>query len=136
LLLWLLTPGESAWSTIIQAEGEAVSFPDSYAMVACFAGVLLYTLLFVGYLEFYFTADRSVAFMILVQVEKTGGSGASIEGLSSMLDMHAYFRRRFDDLVYGGYLRKNDSLYFNTPKGHMFARLYASIIRYLHLQER
>ncbi|MBI2911499.1 MAG: hypothetical protein HYY05_05100 [Chloroflexi bacterium] len=108
--------------------------PSFYAILGFLVGWLLYTLLFIGYLEFYFTADRSISFMILVHLEKQGNTGATREQLARAVNVEGYFQRRFDDLVYGGYLRRIGATYYNTAKGRIFARLYGSIIRYLRLQ--
>lgn len=134
-LAWLLTPEEGTWASILRITEQAISLPSYYTVLGFIVGWLIYTLCFIGYLEFYFTADRSISFMILIHLEKEAHTGATLERLARSLNLDGYFRRRFDDLVYGGYLRLIGSTYHNTSKGRMFARLYGSIIKYLRLQE-
>lgn len=55
------------------------------------------------------------------------------EQMLQLYDTRAIILRRFEDLVYGGYLEKSGEQYQLTPKGQRTLGLYRFTIDYLHL---
>ena len=56
------------------------------AYLGVFNACLLFTLLFIGYLEFYFTADRSITFRMLIIADKFGDFALSTSDLLAIYD--------------------------------------------------
>ena len=96
-------------------------------------GLTLYVLLFIGYLEFYFTADRSITFRMLRMIDEQPQRSVTATEMLELYDTKAIILRRFDDMVYGGYLRKEGDRYLLTAKGQRTLGLYRFTIDYLHL---
>lgn len=96
-------------------------------------GVLFYGFLLLGYLEFYFTADRSITFRMLMITNKEPNQVISYEKMYSLYDVPGIIRKRFDDLTYGGYLKHDGDLYYLTEKGKIILTIYRLTIEYLHL---
>ena len=96
-------------------------------------GVLFYGFLFLGYLEFYFTADRSITFRMLMITAEQPNRSITVPQLMSIYDTPGIIRRRFDDLKYGGYYAEQDGVYTLTPKGESALSIYKLAIEYLHL---
>ena len=94
---------------------------------------LLYALLFVGYLEFYFTADRSITFRMLRMTDENPNSSVTAEEMLKLYDTRSIVIRRFDDLVYGGYMFKEGDQYRLTPKGQRVLSVYRRTIDFLHM---
>ena len=97
-------------------------------------GVLFYGFLFLGYLEFYFTADRSITFRMLMIIDKQSDHAIQQEKMFQLYDVPNILNKRFDDLRYGGYLtlRKNNT-YQLTTKGHIVLDIYRFAIHFLRL---
>ncbi len=96
-------------------------------------GALFYAFLFMGYLEFYFTADRSITFRMLMITDKEPGHSITRDRMFMLYDVPGIINRRFDDLAYGGYLEQQGSDYRLTTKGKVILEIYRFTIDYLHL---
>lgn len=98
-------------------------------------GTILFFLLFVGYLEFYFTADRSITFRMLRITDERPMQTITAAEMLSEYDTQGIIVRRLDDLVYGGYLREENGQYSVTPKGQRVLALYRFTIDFLHMRK-
>ena len=96
-------------------------------------GLLFYAFLFLGYLEFYFTADRSITFRMLMLIHKAPQHTMSQRQMLTSYDVPGIINKRFEDLVYGGYLKKEGDNYTLTPKGNLTLSVYRETIDFLHL---
>lgn len=96
-------------------------------------GVLFYGFLFLGYLEFYFTAERSITFRMLMIIDQQPNHSITADGLYSKYDVPNIINKRFGDLVYGGYLSQKEGIYQLTNKGKTACAIYRFTIDYLHL---
>lgn len=96
-------------------------------------GVLFYGFLFLGYLEFYFTADRSITFRMLMLTGKQPNQTVTRENMFRLYDVPGIINKRFDDLAYGGYLSQQGDEYRLTEKGKLALNIYRFTIDYLHL---
>lgn len=96
-------------------------------------GVLCYGFLLLGYLEFYFTADRSITFRMLMITDKQPGHLITKEKMSALYDVPGILDKRFEDLTYGGYFESNGDTYRLTDKGRVILRIYKVAIEELHL---
>lgn len=96
-------------------------------------GILFYGFLFLGYLEFYFTADRSITFRMLIIADKEPEHSITRERMFTLYDVPGIINKRFDDLVYGGYFERQGSVYRLTYKGKIILDIYRFTIDYLHL---
>lgn len=133
VVLFAVLPSEEAWSAAL-FKTIWPAFPRGYTAVSLGVGVLIYLMLYMGYLEFYFTADRSMTVRILREIERTGGRGLSPEDVEKIYDTRHYYLRRYDEMLASGYLRREGEKYINTGKGSRVARLYDFVIRSLHLE--
>ena len=86
-----------------------------------------------GYIEFYFTADRSITFRMLMITEKQPDHRITREKMSLLYDVPGIINRRFDDLVYGGYYELKGGYYYITGKGRIVLKIYQVAIEELHL---
>lgn len=96
-------------------------------------GVLFYGFLLLGYLEFYFTADRSITFRMLMITDKQINHSVTKEQMAALYDVPGILDKRFDDLTYGGYFELNGDVYRLTDKGKIILRIYKVAIEELHL---
>jgi len=96
-------------------------------------GALFYAFLFLGYLEFYFTADRSITFRMLMIADKQPGHSITQEQMASLYDVSGILKRRFDDLTYGGYFEQAGDAYRITDKGQIVLIIYRTAIEGLRL---
>ncbi len=96
-------------------------------------GILFYGFLLLGYLEFYFTADRSITFRMLMIADKQPDHSVTKEQMSALYDVPGILNKRFDDLTYGGYLELEGNVYRITNKGKIILKIYQIAIEGLHL---
>jgi len=96
-------------------------------------GVVFYGFLLLGYLEFYFTADRSITFRMLMIADKQPGHSITKEKMAELYDVPGILDRRFEDLTYGGYFEVNGDDYHITRKGDLILKIYKVTIEGLHL---
>jgi hypothetical protein len=96
-------------------------------------GALFYGFLFLGYLEFYFTAERSITFRMLMLVDKQPDHTITRDKMFAEYDIPGIIDKRFSDLTYGGYLTQKDDSYHLTNKGDITLSIYRFAIQYLHL---
>ena len=96
-------------------------------------GIMFYGFLILGYLEFYFTADRSITFRMLMITQKQPDLSITKERMSELYDIPGILDRRFEDLTYGGYFELNDDVYKLTEKGKLILQVYKFTIEALHL---
>ena len=106
-----------------------------YSWLPVLLGAFLYFMLFIGYLEFYFTADRSITFRMLRITHEREGASITAEEMLAAYDTNAIITGRLDDLVYGGYLQKNGDRYSLTPKGIFILSIYRVTIDFLHMRK-
>lgn len=96
-------------------------------------GVLFYGFLLLGYLEFYFTADRSITFRMLMIADKQPDHSVTKEQMSALYDVPGILDKRFEDLTYGGYFEVDGNVYHITDKGKIILKIYKIAIEELHL---
>lgn len=96
-------------------------------------GILFYGFLLLGYLEFYFTADRSITFRMLMIADKQPSHSVTKEKMSALYDVPGILDKRFEDLTYGGYFELDGDVYRLTDKGRIILNVYRVAIEGLHL---
>ena len=96
-------------------------------------GILVFLFLFLGYLEFYFTAERSITFRMLMIIEQQKEQRVNKEQMLLLYDKDIIITKRLEDLAYGGYLKKVDNNYKITPKGAFISKVYKVSITLLNL---
>jgi hypothetical protein len=96
-------------------------------------GVLFYGFLLLGYLEFYFTADRSITFRMLMITEKQPNHSITKEQMAALYDVPGIINRRFADLTHGGYYDLDGDVYVLTYKGEIILQIYKTAIEVLRL---
>lgn len=108
--------------------------PAPWRLVFCLAGLGAYAAVFLGYLEFYFTADRSITVRIMREILGSPEGEITQEAFKARFDTEEQiFRRRFRELVESGYLSADGPRYRLTPKGAFVGALYDRVIRALNL---
>ena len=90
-------------------------------------GLLVHSLLFVGYSMFYFLVDRGFSARILIEIERVPGRALSPEGVARMYSLDQVVERRLDEMLDLGSLIKEGDRYRITPRGRREARLFASM---------
>lgn len=109
-------------------------FPQIYKIFKISVLGLLYSLLFIGYLEFYFTADRSITVRMLNIIQDTNSGSINADEMLAIYDLDNLILSRFDDLEYGGYINRTvDGGYELTKKGKLVSNLYRIAFRILRL---
>ena len=96
-------------------------------------GLVFYAFLFLGYLEFYFTADRSMTFRMLALLADFPERSMTEEDFLEHYDTDRIIRRRLDDMTWGGYLIKDRDCYILTTKGQLIQKFYGWVIHFLNL---
>lgn len=96
-------------------------------------GALFYGFLFLGYLEFYFTAERSITFRMLMIMDKQPNHIISRDDMFEKYNVPEIIDKRLSDLEYGGYIVQKDGNYQLTNKGTIILKIYSYTIQYLHL---
>ncbi len=94
---------------------------------------LFYGFLFLGYLEFYFTAERSITFRMLMIMDKQPQHTITREEIFNKYDVPGIIDKRLEDLKYGGYIADKDNKYNLTTKGKITLSIYKFAIDFLHL---
>lgn len=94
---------------------------------------LLYGFLFLGYLEFYFTAERSITFRMLMIMGKQPEKTITRDDMFKKYDVPGIIDKRLSDLEYGGYIMKKDNKYTLTNKGKLTLGIYQFSIDFLRL---
>lgn len=94
---------------------------------------LLFGFLFIGYLEFYFTAERSITFRMLMIMNKQPKQSITRDEMFLKYDVPGIIDKRFNDLEYGGYITNKNKEYTLTTKGKITLSIYAFTIDFLHL---
>ena len=87
-------------------------------------GACFYVFLFLGYTEFYFTAERSITVRMLMLVKKQPNQTITQNEMFAQYDVSGIITKRLDDLVYGGFLMQQDGSYKLTPKGKITLSIY------------
>ncbi|MBI2526497.1 MAG: hypothetical protein HYV93_10970 [Candidatus Rokubacteria bacterium] len=88
-------------------------------------GLLVHSLLFVGYSMFYFLVDRGFSARILIEIERAPGRALSAEGVAGMYSLDQVVERRLDEMLDIGSLTREGARYRITPRGRREARLFA-----------
>ncbi len=96
-------------------------------------GALFYGFLLLGYLEFYFTADRSITFRMLMIAYKQPNHVITKERMFQLYDVPGILDKRFEDLTYGGYFESTGAGYHITKKGLVILEIYRIAIDGLRL---
>jgi signal transduction histidine kinase len=95
-------------------------------------GAVLYIFLFFSYAQIYFLVDRSISARIMTDIIEMGGS-ATREQIRKQYSSEALQQRRLDDMLYGGYVKKENGQYVLTAKGRRNARVFLWCKKYLRL---
>lgn len=127
-LYFLLPPNEALEQRLSR------SFKPMVKALPLLVACLVYSLLFLGYLEFYFTADRSITFRMLRITDERPTHSVTAEEMLSLYDTKGIVLYRLDDLVYGGYLEKTGDQYSVTAKGRRTLAIYRFTIDFLHMR--
>jgi hypothetical protein len=103
----------------------------------CFLnGSLLFTLLFIGYLEFYFTVDRSITFRMLIVSKMLPEEEFTKETMLRVYDTENIINSRFVDLEYGGYIKETSNGSFKiTTKGEVVYYIYDTALKALKFRK-
>lgn len=96
-------------------------------------GIVFYGFLILGYLEFYFTADRSITFRMLMITDKQPTHSITQKEMFELYDVPGILNKRFSDLTYGGYYQLHGDTYQLTTKGKIILDIYKVAINQLHL---
>lgn len=127
VILYAILPNETWFQTKLHLNDKHMTY-WIYPLI----GIFCYALLFLGYLEFYFTADRSITFRMLMIIDHEPKQSINRQQMFQRYDVSNIINRRLEDLVYGGYLEKQGNQYVLTHKGRMTLQVYRLAIELLH----
>jgi Mn2+/Fe2+ NRAMP family transporter len=96
-------------------------------------GLIILGALFLGYLLFYFTADRSITFRMLMLIEESEKKALTENEMIELYQPNQIITRRFKDMVYGGYMHEDGIFFKQTQKGRSAERIYRFFIDTLRL---
>ena len=100
-------------------------FQNSKKWIGFVLTIFLLVLLFIGYLEFYFTVDRSITFRMLIIVDHFKDYTLSSDQLLSLYNTNEIIKSRISDLEFGGYLKVDENLKLAvTEKGKIILSIY------------
>ena len=133
LVGYFITASDPLYAVLI--DSTHYTGPQFYLLqiISFLAGLMLLGFLFLGYLEFFYTADRSMTFRMLTLLHEHHESGLTSEQFLDLYDTNRIIQRRLDDMTYGGYLIETDFGYQLTSKGRRIQALYAWVINFLNL---
>ena len=111
------------------------AFPRLYKFLSTASFSIVFILLFIGYLEFYFTADRSITFRMLILIDESPEKQLSVEETLQKYEVENIIVSRFDDLEYGKYIKKNQNdTYSLTRKGKAVSWVYKTAFSILNFK--
>ena len=124
VLIYALTPSDPLSAFLVDT--TKVNSPEwlILELINFIMGLLFYGFLFLGYLEFYFTADRSMTCRMLVLLDEFPEQRMTENDFLEHYDTDRIIRRRLDDMTWGGYLAK---------KGQLTQQIYGAVIKFLNL---
>ena len=133
LVGYFITASDPLYAVLIDSTHH--TGPQFYLLqiISFLAGLMLLGFLFLGYLEFFYTADRSMTFRMLTLLHEHHESGLTSEQFLDLYDTNRIIQRRLDDMTYGGYLIETDFGYQLTSKGRQIQALYGWVINFLNL---
>lgn len=140
-LLWAATFGLVSLALILrylpseQWFQEKLHINDSLMqrLIYPLLGAILYGFLFLGYLEFYFTAERSITCRMLMIMGKQPEHTITRDEMFKKYDVPGIIDKRLSDLEYGGYIKQHDNQYTLTSKGKLTLGIYRFSIDFLRL---
>lgn len=101
--------------------------------IGFFVTMLILLLLFIGYLEFYFTVDRSITFRMLILIDHFERTPLNSESLLALYDTDKVIQTRVSDLEFGGYLEINEQSELSvTNKGKIVLSIYKFALELLN----
>lgn len=101
----------------------------------CLTGYLYFGLVFLIYLEVYFTADRSITIRVMREIRKSPAKALRMEEFKSLFETEQIiFQRRFREMVLNGYLTEKNGVYRLTPVGTFVADYNDFLIRLIQLE--
>ena len=133
LVGYFITASDPLYAVLIDSTHHTGPQFYSLQVISFFAGLMLLGFLFLGYLEFFYTADRSMTFRMLTLLHEYHESGLTSEQFLDLYDTNRIIQRRLDDMTYGGYLIETDFGYQLTSKGRRIQALYGWVINFLIL---
>lgn len=121
----------------------AVTPPDVWVIPAGWAGagwlidlangLLVHSLLFVGYSMFYFLVDRGFSARILIEIERAPGQALTPEEVAAIYSLDRVVARRLDEMVDIGSVIKEGDRYRMTARGRREAQRFAFLKSFFRL---
>ena len=121
----------------------AVTPPDVWVIPAGWAGagwlidlangLLVQSLLFVGYSMFYFLVDRGFSARILIEIERAPGQALTPEEVAAIYSLDRVVARRLDEMVDIGSVIKEGDRYRMTARGRREAQRFAFLKSFFRL---
>ena len=96
-------------------------------------GLLVQSLLFVGYSMFYFLVDRGFSARILIEIERAPGQALTPEEVAAIYSLDRVVARRLDEMVDIGSVIKEGDRYRMTARGRREAQRFAFLKSFFRL---
>ena len=133
LVGYFITASDPLYTVLIDSTHHTGPQFYSLQVISFLAGLMLLGFLFLGHLEFFYTAGRSMTFRMLTLLHEHPMPELTSENFLELYDTNRIIQRRLDDMTYGGYLVEADFGYQLTSKGQRIQTLYAWVINSLNL---
>ena len=133
--IYISTPLDPLLASVLNPSPVVESQRETLELIHFFMGLLFYSFLFLGYLEFYFTADRSMTCRMLTLLYDSSGKKMTESDFLEHYDTDRIIRRRLDDMTWGGYLIKDGDYYIHTKKGLVVQKFYGTVIKFLNMDK-
>jgi len=98
-------------------------------------GLFVHLLLFGTYVEFFYYVTRAVTLRILVEVLTRGGAHVGLGEIQGEYNISTMVLSRLEAMVENGFVHVMHGNYYNTPKGHRYARFFIFFRRMLKLED-
>jgi len=133
--IYISTPLDPLLASALNPSPVVESKRETLELIHLLMGILFYCFLFLGYLEFYFTADRSMTCRMLTLLYDFPGKKMTERDFLAHYDTDRIIRRRLDDMTWGGYLIKDGDYYIHTKKGFAVQKFYGTVIKFLNMDK-
>jgi hypothetical protein len=135
VVAFVLTPSEASWAGALGLDDDG-EFSRPYTVISLITGLALYLMAYVGYIAgVYVAADRSMSVRIMIELVLAGGRAMSKDEIRGVYNLDGFYDRRFDDLIYGGYIVEAEpGRYRCTLRGRLVGGFYRRYIRWLGLR--
>lgn len=121
------------WFILKNYRGQPLGGIFSLKSVDALAGLFIYVFFLAFYYQLLVLFDRSVSIRMMIDIDRSGEKGLTLEELKSSYSLEGKFRDEVRDMLFLSRFRQEGDYLYNTPKGSFHARVFDFLRRYLNL---